>query len=125
MREAHPGADIPPHKALEDKRDCASLPKTELNDPRTVLAFGVEGAAHLAYASMPNAVYIIDREGIVRFKASWNNAKTTRKALVAVLAGTSAKMNSYFRPATPWVVMSTAKRAGKGSGNDFLHGLPG
>ena len=73
---------------------------------------------------MPNAIYIIDREGIVRFKAPWNNAKTTRKALEAILDGKPAKMKSYFKPAKPWVVMSTAKRAGKGSGKDFVHGLP-
>lgn len=124
VREAHPGSDIPAHQTLEDKRSCASLLKTELDDPRTVLVDGVEGAAHLAYGSMPNAIYIIDREGTVRFKAPWNNAKTTRKALEAILAGKPAKMKSYFKPAKPWVVMSTAKRAGKGSGKDFVHGLP-
>lgn len=124
VREAHPGADIPAHKTLEDKRSCASLLKTEMDDPRTVLVDGVEGTAHLAYGSMPNAIYIIDREGVVRFKAPWNNATTTRKALAAVLAGKPAKMKSYFKPAKPWVVMSTAKRAGKGSGKDFVHGLP-
>ena len=124
VREAHPGADIPAHKTLEDKRHCASLLKSELNDPRMVLVDGVEGAAHLAYGSMPNAIYIIDKGGIVRFKAPWNNASTTRKALDAVLAGKSAKMKSYFKPAKPWVVLSTAKRAGKGSAKDFFHGLP-
>ncbi|WP_425037269.1 deiodinase-like protein [Primorskyibacter sp. S187A] len=42
VREAHSGADIPAHKTLEDKRSCAALLKTELNDPRTVLVDGVE-----------------------------------------------------------------------------------
>ena len=124
VREAHPGADIPAHKTIEDKRDCAALLKSEFDDPRTILVDGVEGEVHLAYGSMPNAVYIIDKGDIVRFKAPWNNAKTTRKALEAVLAGKSAKMKSYFKPATPWVVMATARRAGKGSGKDFVHGLP-
>ena len=124
VREAHPGADIPAHKSLDDKRRCASLLKTEMDDPRTILVDGVEGKAHLAFGSMPNAIYIIDRDGIVRFKAPWNNAKTTRKALEQVLEGKSARMKSYFKPAKPWVVLSTARRAGKGSGKDFVHGLP-
>lgn len=98
--------------------------KSEFNDPRTILVDGVEGAAHLVYGSMPNAVYIIDKDGIVRFKAPWNNAKTTRKALEAVLAGKSTPTKSYFKPAKPWVVLSTARRAGAGSGKDFVHGLP-
>ncbi|MFK7840000.1 MAG: hypothetical protein AB8B83_06675 [Bdellovibrionales bacterium] len=89
-----------------------------------VLVDGVKGRAHLAYGSMPNAVYIIDKEGIVRFKAPWNNAQTTRKALNAILEGKSANFKSYFKPAKPWVVISTARRAGSGSGHDFLKGLP-
>ena len=124
VREAHPGADIPAHKTLGDKRGCASLLKSEFNDPRTILVDGVEGAAHLAYGSMPNAAYIIDKDGIVRFKAPWNNAKTTRKALEAILAGKSAQIKSYFKPAKPWVVLRTARRAGAGSGKGFFHGLP-
>ena len=36
VREAHPGADIPAHKAMEDKRNCATLLKSEFEDPRTI-----------------------------------------------------------------------------------------
>ena len=124
VREAHPGVDIPGHKNIEDKKSCASLLKSEFDDPRTILVDSVEGEAHLAYGSMPNAVYIIDKAGIVRFKAPWNNSQTTRKALKLVLAGKPAKMKSYFKPAKPWVVISTARRAGKGSGKDFALGFP-
>lgn len=124
VREAHPGSAIPSHKNMEEKKTRASLLKSDLKDPRTILVDGVEGQAHLAYGSMPNAVYIIDKEGIVRFKAPWNNAATTRKALIAILEGKAANYKSYFKPAKPWVVMSTVKRAGKGSGVDFFTGLP-
>lgn len=124
VREAHPGAEIPAHKSIEDKKACASLLNTELDDPRTVLIDGLEGAAHLAYGSMPNAVFIIDKMGVVRFKAEWNNPSATRKALNAVLQGKSAKIKSYFKPAKPSIVLSTARRAGKGSGSDFFRGLP-
>lgn len=124
VREAHPGADIPAHKNLEDKKNAASLLKSDLSDPRTILVDDLDGQAHFAYGSMPNAIYIIDKEGVVRFKAPWNNSKTTRKALEAVLAGKSANFKSYFKPAKPWVVIRTVKRAGKGSGHDFFVGLP-
>jgi hypothetical protein len=124
VREAHPGEAIPAHKSIEEKKACAAILKTELEDPRTILVDGVEGAAHLAYGSMPNAIYIIDNEGIVRFKAPWNNSATTRKALDAVLQNKPANFKSYFKPAKPWIVLSTAKRAGKGSAKDFFIGLP-
>lgn len=124
VREAHPGATIPSHKDMDAKKACASLLKTDLSDPRLILVDGVEGHAHLAYGSMPNAVYIIGKDGIVKFKAPWNNAATTRKALEAILAGKPANFKSYFKPAKPWVVLSTVKRAGKGSGIDFFTSLP-
>ncbi|WP_424964908.1 deiodinase-like protein [Dinoroseobacter sp. S375] len=124
VREAHPGAAIPAHKSMDDKKAVASILKTELYDLRTILVDGVGGEAHLAYGSMPNAVYIIDGKGIVRFKAPWNNSATTRRALDAVLQNKPADFKSYFKPAKPGIVLSTAKRAGKGSAKDFFHGLP-
>jgi len=124
VREAHPGDIISSHKSMENKKACATLLRSELSDPRTILVDGVEGEAHQAFGSMPNAVYIIDRDGVIRFKAPWNNSSTTRKALQAVLQKQTANFKSYFKPANPWVVLSTAKRAGKGSAKDFFVGLP-
>ncbi len=72
----------------------------------------------------PDNYNLQSTDGIVRFKAPWNNSATTRKALDAVLKKQPANFRSYFKPATPWVVLSTAKRAGKGSGKDFFIGLP-
>ncbi len=124
VREAHPGATIPAHKDMEEKRGCASLLKSESADIREVLVDGVEGSAHLAYGSMPNAVYIIDRDAIVRFKAPWNYAAATCEALQAVLAGKPANFRSYFKPAKPHIVRSTVRRAGAGSGVDLIKGMP-
>ncbi len=124
VREAHPGADIPSHKNMDDKKSCAGLLASEFDDPRTVLVDDVDGAAHAAYGSMPNAVYIIDKAGVVRFKAPWNNASATRSALKNILEDAPVDIKSYFKPATPWVVLSTVRRAGKGSGKDFFVGLP-
>ncbi len=89
-----------------------------------MLVDGLVGAAHQAYGSMPNALFIIDKEGIVRFKAEWNNPSATRKALQALLDGKPVRVKSYFRPAKPSIVLGTARRGGKGSGSDFFHGLP-
>lgn len=124
VREAHPGSAIPAHKTLDDKKACASLLKSDLHDPRTVLVDDVDGHAHQAYGSMPNAVYIIDKQGIVQFKAPWNSPAATRKALAAVLAGHAAPFKSYFKPANPRTVFETMHRAGSGSGRDFFRGLP-
>lgn len=124
VREAHPGAAIPAHKSADDKKACAAMLKSDFDDPRTILVDGVDGHAHHAYGSMPNAVYIIDKQGIVRFKAPWNSPAATRKALNAVLAGHPAPFKSYFKPANPRIVFRTMHRAGSGSGRDFFKGLP-
>lgn len=84
----------------------------------------VYGNAHKAYGSLPNAIYIIDKAGIVRFKAQWNNPVATRKALLALIDGKEVRIKSYFAPAKPSIVLSTAARAGKGSASDFFRGLP-
>lgn len=124
VREAHPGASVPAHKTMADKQACAGVLSTELADPRDIYIDGLKGQVHQAYGSMPNAVYVIDKAGVVRFKAPWNNPTATRKALSALFAGEKVNLKSYFKPATPAVVVATARRAGKGSARDFLIGLP-
>ena len=124
VREAHPGTKVAAHKSFEDKKACATRLKTEDKESRTILVDGLDGAAHQAYGSMPNAIFIIDRKGIVRFKAEWNNPSATRKALNALTTGKTPNVKSYFRPAKPAIVLETIKRAGEGSGSDFFSGLP-
>lgn len=72
---------------------------------------------------MPNAVFIIDKQGIVKFKAEWNNPAATRKAIQLILEGKDVNIKTYFKPAKPNIVLATAKRAGKGSAYDFFTGL--
>ena len=124
VREAHPGLIIPAHKNIEDKQKCAARLTEEDGDTRKILVDGIEGRAHKAYGSLPNAVYIIDKDGIVRFKSLWNNPVSTQKALNALVAGIEVDIKSYFAPAKPSIVLQTAARAGKGSAIDFFKGLP-
>jgi len=124
VREAHPGADIPSHQSMADKKACASRLKTEDGDNRLILVDSLEGSAHEAFGSFPNSVFIIDRDGIVRFQSDWNNPTVTRTAITKILAGENAPVKSVFFPASPKIVRHTAKRAGEGSASDFLKGLP-
>lgn len=124
VREAHPGARIPAHKTFEEKKACATRLTVEDGDNRTIFIDGLDGAAHEAYGALPNAIYIINKAGIVLFKAEWNNLLATRKAIETIKKGKEVHIKSYFRPAKPWIVHSTVKRAGNGSGGDFFRGLP-
>ncbi|MGJ8590886.1 MAG: hypothetical protein ACSHXW_22555, partial [Yoonia sp.] len=112
------------HKSFEDKKACATRLTTEDGESRTVFVDGLEGKAHAAYGSMPNAVFIINKNGCVVYRAEWNNPSATRKALVALLAGHTVTAKPYFRPALPTTVLRTLGNAGKGSAADFFKGLP-
>ncbi|MEP1447708.1 MAG: deiodinase-like protein [Paraglaciecola sp.] len=124
VREAHPGADIQSHKSFDDKKTCALRLKNEDGESRTVFVDNFEGSAHVAYGSMPNAVFIINKNGCVVYRSEWNNPSATQKAVQALLAGKAVTAKPYFRPAVPATVFKTLGKAGKGSAADFFKGLP-
>jgi hypothetical protein len=124
VREAHPGTSIPGHKSFEDKASCARNLKEQDGETRTVFIDNIEGRAHKAYGSMPNAVFIINKFGCVVFRSDWNNPSATRKALRELVNGRPITARSFFRPAVPTTVFRTLGNAGKGSALDFIKGLP-
>ena len=124
VREAHPGQDIPMHKNLDDKLNCAQLLRDDDGEKRTIIVDDIDGSAHKAYGSMPNAVFIINKNGCVVFRAGWNNGEATRSALRSLIKGEPIHAKSYFKPSTPSVLMKTLKRAGAGSRADFFKSLP-
>lgn len=124
VREAHPGKDIPSHKSFDDKLKCATRLRKDDGETRTIFVDDYEGHAHRAYGSMPNAVFIINRNGCVVFRSDWNNPSATQKALRALKAGKDVRVKSYFRPPVPTVALRTFSHAGKGSAADFFKGLP-
>ncbi|MCR9136609.1 MAG: hypothetical protein NXI27_11475 [Alphaproteobacteria bacterium] len=124
VREAHPGADIPQHRDLDAKRQCARRLEEEDGETRLILVDDIEGTAHNAYGAMPNTVFIINRNGCVVFRAEWNNASATKAAVIALLNGQSYRAKSFFRPGPPAVSIRTLRRAGKGSVSDFLRSFP-
>lgn len=124
VREAHPGDIIQKHTSFEDKQACAARLTDEDGEKRLVFVDSFEGCAHRAYGSMPNAVYIINRNGCVVFRSDWNNPTATRKAVIALIEGKEIRVKSYFRPGLPTTSLRTFRNAGKGSASDFFKGLP-
>jgi hypothetical protein len=124
IREAHPGAEIPAHKNVQDKRACALRLEEEDGEKRLILVDDVEGTAHQAFGSMPNSAFIINKNGCILYKSVWNNPSATQAAVAAILENRPVIAKDYFRPALPSVSMRTLKRAGKGSARDFFKSLP-
>jgi hypothetical protein len=73
VREPHPGEHYGPHRTWEQKlkfaRDCRG--QDGIQTP--VLVDDLEGTVHLRYGSMPNMIYIIDKDGKIAYKAMWTN----------------------------------------------------
>lgn len=124
VREAHPGDLIPPHRSQSDKLACAAHLRDRDGEGRLILVDDLDGTAHRALGEMPNAVFILNRNGCVVFRSDWNNPAATRRALLALREGRPAEVKSWFRPARPATALRTLRQAGRGSASDFLRGLP-
>ncbi|GLQ16708.1 deiodinase-like protein [Maritalea porphyrae] len=123
VREAHPGNRIGAHQDFSEKQACACK-LTADGEGRRILIDDIEGTAHAAYGSYPNAVFIINRNGCVLFCADWNNPEATAKALDRLVQGKPAHVKSYFKPVRPDIAIKTLRASGEGSVADFFKGLP-
>jgi hypothetical protein len=85
-REAHPGEDVPHHDSFESKLACARLLRDETGIRRPILVDDLAGTAHRRYGSMPNMTWVIDRGGLVAYKANWTSAANVEAFVVRYLA---------------------------------------
>ena len=124
VREAHPGKTRPKHNDADGKLSNARALQVEDGEGRTILIDDLNGHAHVAYGSFPNAVFIINKNHCVVYYSDWNNPNATGRALENLKAGKPASGMGIFLPAIPSVGMATFKNAGEGSGMDFLRSFP-
>ena len=82
VREPHPGENYGAHESWEQKvkfaRDCREKDGIET----LMLVDDIQGTVHRSYGSMPNMVYIIDKNGRIAYKAMW----TDHEEITSVLA---------------------------------------
>lgn len=124
VREAHPGESRPKHGDESGKLANAYALQHEDGEGRLILIDSLNGDAHAAYGSFPNAVFIINRNGCVVYYSDWNNPSATGRALVALKAGKPASGMGMFLPPNPPRALKTLRDAGKGSAFDFFRSLP-
>lgn len=72
-REAHPGERVPHHDSMERKFANARLLRDEVGITRPILVDDLTGTGHRAYGSLPNMTWVIDRGGLIAYKASWTD----------------------------------------------------
>jgi hypothetical protein len=86
VREAHPGQNYPAHQSLSEKLNNANDLKRAENVGRTILVDDFEGTMNRDYGARPNAVYIIGKDGVISYRADWNDPEGVEQHLNVLLA---------------------------------------
>lgn len=125
VREAHPGQHIGAHRDDAQKTAAARIVVDEEREGRTVIVDDLTGTAHRLYGAMPNTVHVIDADGVVAFRAMWNDPPAVEAALRKLLAGKDAgAVTSRFRPAGMATVVRVLRRAGWRAVWNFVIAFP-
>lgn len=86
VREAHPGEKLKGHKNISDKVKCASGLHKDEGENRIILVDSIDGKMHSKLGLLPDMLYIIDENGKVIFRSSWNEAILVERFLKNDLA---------------------------------------
>jgi hypothetical protein len=85
VREAHPGADLPPHRHIEDKARAAMLLREQEQITWPILIDELGGEVHRRYGALPNASYIVDKSGRIAYRSLASHAPSLGAALEELL----------------------------------------
>ncbi|MGC2210246.1 MAG: deiodinase-like protein [Candidatus Korobacteraceae bacterium] len=85
VREAHPGADLPPHRSMEDKRRAAQLLREQEKIEFPILIDELGGEVHRKYGALPNASFLIDKDGRIAYRSLASHGPSLGAALEELL----------------------------------------
>ncbi|PWJ44368.1 deiodinase-like protein [Sediminitomix flava] len=125
VREAHPGNIIKNHLSQTDKVAAAREAIRFYDDRRTILIDNLDGKAHKTYGELPNSMFIIGTDGVIKYVRAWNNTDYLEPILEHISKNQSPD-NLKFRPAKPGVIQSfkTLFHGGWVAAYDFIVELP-
>ena len=87
-REAHPGEVFGQPVTFAEKVIHAEELRAHHGLPFEVAVDDIDGRLHRAMSPKPNSAYLIDPDGVIRYRAHWaNDERGLRAALTAVAAG--------------------------------------
>jgi len=85
VREPHPQErkfkKYFPHKSYEDKIAYAKELRELFDIQSPIVLDGLDETVHLRYGNMPNAVYIVNKEGRIIYKANWTDSPVVDQIL--------------------------------------------
>ena len=93
-REAHPGENYPHHiSAAQKLAHAQKLRELEQIREIPILVDDFSGATHRAYGSLPNMIYLLDRDGVVVYKSDWSDAHEIDGVCASLLRREEMKAN--------------------------------
>jgi Iodothyronine deiodinase len=85
VREAHPGAELPPHRSMGDKARAALLLREQERINFPVLIDELGGEVHRKYGTLPNASFIVDKSGRIAYRSLASHGPSLGAALEELL----------------------------------------
>ncbi len=85
VREAHPGAELPPHHSMEDKARAARLLRDQEHIEFPVLIDELGGEVHRKYGALANASFIVDTSGRIAYRSLASHSSSLGAALEELL----------------------------------------
>ena len=125
VREAHPGNRTGAHQNQTDKLALATRVDSLYDDRRLVLVDDLVGTFHNTYGSLPNMVYVINKDGRVVFRGNWNDPAHVRKVLLSLDEKKvwSRERFEAIKP-PPRIALKALSEGGWLAVWDFAKGLP-
>jgi len=93
VREPHPGEDYDAHKNWEQKRKFAQDCREQDGIQTKLLVDDLGGTVHIAYGSLPNMIYIVDKNGSVAYKAMWTDHREIAQVLENLVVADELQAN--------------------------------
>jgi hypothetical protein len=85
VREAHPGADLPSHRSMDDKQRAAQLLREQEHIEFPILIDELGGETHRKYGALPNASFLIDKSGRIAYRSLASHGPSLGAALEELL----------------------------------------
>ncbi len=130
VREAHPGERYPQPRTFREKLVNARVYRERDRIPWPVAVDDLDGILHRVLDDKANAVYIVDVDGNVAFRALWSNDyRTLYDALLNVLDTRRGVVGQSERDVIPMMrgvgeLYETLTFAGESAKRDVLREMP-
>lgn len=108
VREAHPGELAPQPTSTEAKARHAVRLREHHGVGFEVAVDDIAGTAHRAFGTRPSSAYLVDPDGIIRFRAHWSNLTGELEAALAAVTTNQ----SIPKPAVGGTLRAMAKMTG-------------